>query len=82
MSPDLKARFELAAQLESRPLSDFVVEAAGDRAEHVIRKHGTPSSVPGDFDFILRLVDEANSTKAVRRYPRLEKLFDSPSIFE
>jgi uncharacterized protein (DUF1778 family) len=73
VSPDVKARIEHAAALDDTSVSNFIIAAAKDRAEEVVRQHQTHTLVPADFfDSLLAALDqpvEANSalTRAVRR---------------
>jgi uncharacterized protein (DUF1778 family) len=73
VSPDLKAQIEHAAQLDASSVSNFVVAAAKDKAEQVMREHETHTSVPADFfDRLVASLDEPDETnpalvKAVRR---------------
>lgn len=65
--PETKARIEHAAALDRTSLSDFVVSAANDRAEEVMRRHESYTTVPADyFDQLLASLDEpAESTPAL-----------------
>lgn len=56
--PDSKARLEYAAQLANVPLSDFVRDAAEDRADRVLQEHESRTRVPAAFfDDLLAALD-------------------------
>jgi uncharacterized protein (DUF1778 family) len=73
VSPDLKRRIEYAARLDDSSVSNFVLAAAKERAEDVVREHHGYTSVPAEFfDNLLAALDEpvaANEAlvRAVRR---------------
>src|SRR5665213_419357 len=56
--PDSKARLEYAAELANVPLSDFVRDAAEDRADRVLQEHESRTRVPAAFfDDLLAALD-------------------------
>lgn len=73
VSPDVKAKIEYAAQLDASTVTNFVVAAAEDRAEEVLRQHETHTVVPADFfDLLIASLDETDVAspalvKAARR---------------
>jgi uncharacterized protein (DUF1778 family) len=55
----VKARIESAAMLEDTTISNFVVAAAAERADEVVRQHETHTSVPAEFfDALIASLDE------------------------
>jgi uncharacterized protein (DUF1778 family) len=57
--PEVKARIETAAALGDTNLSNFVIAAATERADEVMRQHETHTSVPaGFFDDLIASLDE------------------------
>jgi uncharacterized protein (DUF1778 family) len=59
VAPETKARIEHAAALEHATVSEFVVSAANARAEQVMRRHESYTTVPADyFDQLLAALDE------------------------
>jgi uncharacterized protein (DUF1778 family) len=73
VSPEVKARIEYAASLDDTSVSNFVLAAAKERAEQVVRQHHTHTVVPAEFfDSLIAALDEpaeANDAlvKAIRR---------------
>jgi uncharacterized protein (DUF1778 family) len=73
VSPAVKARIEYAARLDDTTVSDFMLAAAKERAEDVVRQHHTHTLVPADFfDSLVEALDEpveANDalTNAIRK---------------
>lgn len=68
LRPDAKRTIEAAAELVHQAPSDFVREAAVERAETVIREHATKTVVPADFfDALLASLDEASLPNASLR---------------
>jgi len=73
VSPEVKARIEYAASLDDTSVSNFVLAAAKERAEEVVRQHHTHTVVPAEFfDSLIAALDEpaeANDAlvKAIRR---------------
>lgn len=71
--PEVKARIESAAALDDTSVSNFVIAAATERADEVVRQHETHTSVPaGFFDDLISSLDhlaEVNPAlaKAARR---------------
>ena len=59
VTPQLKARLESAATLEDTTLSSFVIAAATERADEIVRQHETHTSVPAEFfDALIASLDE------------------------
>jgi uncharacterized protein (DUF1778 family) len=59
VSPQVKAHIENAAALEDTSVSSFVVVAAAERADEVIRRHETHTAVPAEFfDALIAALDE------------------------
>jgi uncharacterized protein (DUF1778 family) len=57
--PQVKARIESAATLEDTTISSFVVAAATERADEVVRQHETHTTVPAEFfDALIASLDE------------------------
>jgi uncharacterized protein (DUF1778 family) len=68
LSPEERERIERAARFEGRSLSSFMVDAAIERAEHVLTER-TVTVVPADyFDRLVAALDEPD------RVPRLERV--------
>lgn len=81
VSPAVKARIEYAARLDDTSVSNFILAAAQERAEDVVRQHQTHTSVPAEFfDSLIAALDEpaeANDAmvRAIRRsHDRARKL--------
>lgn len=72
VSPAVKARIEYAARLDDTSVSSFILDAAKERAEDVVRQHQSHTVVPAEFfDNLIAALDqpdEANDAlvKAVR----------------
>ena len=78
LSTEERARIERAARFEGRSLSSFIVDAAVDRADHVLAER-TVTVVPGDyFDRLVAALDEPDVaprlTKAATRARRRQRL--------
>lgn len=59
VSPELKARIEYAARLDDTSVSNFILTAAKERAEDVVRQHHSHTLVPAEFfDNLLEALDE------------------------
>ena len=59
VSPEVKTRIEYAARLDDTSVSDFVLAAAKERAEDVVRQHHTHTLVPAEFfDSLIAALDE------------------------
>lgn len=57
--PEVKARIESAAALDDTSVSNFVIAAATERADEVVRQHETHTSVPaGFFDDLIASLDQ------------------------
>lgn len=59
VAPETKARIEHAAELEHVSVSEFVLAAASERADSVMRRHESYTTVPEDFfDRLIDALDE------------------------
>lgn len=78
VSPEQRAQLERAASLAGTSVSAFVVDAAVDRAEELLRAQMS-TTVPADyFDQLVNALDQrdhaptlANAAKRVARRPRI-----------
>jgi uncharacterized protein (DUF1778 family) len=72
VSPALKARIEYAARLDDTSVSNFILTAAEERAEDVVRQHHSHTLVPADFfNSLLEALDEpAEANEALVRAVR------------
>ncbi|MGI8425055.1 MAG: DUF1778 domain-containing protein [Actinomycetota bacterium] len=62
-----REQIERAAKFEGSSLSKFIVEAAIERADHVIGEH-TTTMVPGDyFDRLIEVLDRPEQAPALKR---------------
>jgi len=78
VSPEQRARLELAATISGTSVSAFVVDAAVERAEQVVAAQMS-TTVPADyFDRLLSAIDEpdraATLTKVARRVGRRPRI--------
>ncbi len=63
--PERKSRIERAAELVHEPVSEFVRNAAEEKAERVIREHDATTTVPAEFfDDLLDALDAAPRANA------------------
>jgi uncharacterized protein (DUF1778 family) len=73
VSAELKARIEYAARLDETSVSNFILTAAKERAEDVVREHHSHTTVPADyFSSLLEALDEPGTAnealvRAVRK---------------
>jgi uncharacterized protein (DUF1778 family) len=59
VSPEVKARIEYAASLDDTSVSNFVLAAAKERADEVVRQHHSHTVVPAEFfDGLIAALDE------------------------
>lgn len=67
VSPEVKARIEDAASLGDTTVSNFVIAAATARADDVLRRHETHTTVPAAFfdDLIASLDEPAQANPAL-----------------
>jgi uncharacterized protein (DUF1778 family) len=72
LDPEAKTRIAFAAELDQRPVSDFVRSAIEARVDQVIRQHEARTNVPADFfDDLLAALDEPDQpNEALRRAAR------------
>jgi uncharacterized protein (DUF1778 family) len=78
VSPDQRARLELAATIAGMSVSAFVVEAAVERAEEIVARQMS-TTVPADyFDRLVFAIDEPDRaptlTKVARRVSRRPRI--------
>ena len=77
MTPRQKADFEAAAQVKSKPVSSFIVEAAEAEAQRVLSERTIFIVDPARW----RLFQEALDRPAMDK-PRLRALLTGPSVFD
>ena len=72
LRPEVKARIEQAAALERAPVSEFVRDAAEERADRVMAEHETVTRVPAEFfdEMFAALEAPAQASEALTRAAR------------
>jgi uncharacterized protein (DUF1778 family) len=72
VSPEVKSRIESAAALDDTSVSNFVVAAAIQRADEIVRQHQTHTTVPATFfdDLIASLDEPAEVNPALAKAAR------------
>ena len=67
LSPEQRERIEQAAQYEGRSVSSFMVDAAMERAEHLLAQRDV-TTVPAEyFDHLLLALDDPDRVPNLKR---------------
>ena len=77
LSPEAKEKLQAAASLSRRSVSEFVLESALVRAEETLTDRSRFGLDAGRWKAFLAALDAPS-----RDLPRLNRLFQEPSVFE